>query len=234
MFGSLKACMAFALHSNLGNALQEMGRFAEALQSYDKATTINPDHAEAHWNAGVVRLMTGDYARGWNQAEWRWKNRALGNEQRHFAEPLWRGAEPIEGKTILLYSEQGMGDIIQFCRYAPIVAARGARVIVEVDPSLKQLLSGLDGVSHCVTRQEPRPPFDLQCPMLSLPLAFGTRLETIPSATPYLRVPPHARDWEGRLGPKEAPEGWPRLVRKSAPCPRSQTIDSAWHVFAAA
>lgn len=194
-----------ALHNNLGNALQEMGRFADALASYDKATNIKPDYAEAHWNAGVVRLMTGDFERGWSQAEWRWKNPVLGNEQRHFAQPLWQGEfESIDGKTILLYGEQGMGDIIQFCRYVPLIAERGAQVIVEVDPSLKQLLFGLDGLSHCVTRDEPRPEFDFQSPMLSLPLAFGTRLDSIPAGTPYLRAA-RGRDWEARLGPKDRP-----------------------------
>lgn len=192
-----------ALHNNLGNALQEMGRFADALASYDKATTINPNYAEAHWNAGVVRLMTGDFERGWHQAEWRWENPALGKKQRHFMQPLWLG-EAIDGKTILLHSEQGLGDTIQFCRYAPLVAARGANVILEVAPPLKQLLSGLNGVSRCVTRQEPLPEFDVQCPMLSLPLAFSTRIETIPAATPYLRAP-EGRDWEARLGSKKRP-----------------------------
>ncbi len=191
------------LHNNLGNALQEMGRFADALASYDRATAINPDYAEAHWNASVVRLMTGDFERGWTQGEWRWKNPALGKRPRHFKQPLWQG-EPIEGKTILLYGEQGMGDVIQFCRYAPLVAARGAKVIVEVDPPLKQLLAELDGVSHCIARHEPCPGFDLQCPMLSLPLAFGTRIGTIPAATPYLHAP-HARDWEAQLGPRDRP-----------------------------
>jgi tetratricopeptide (TPR) repeat protein len=183
-----------AFHNNLGNALQEVGRFADALACYDKATTIDLNYAEAHWNAGVARLMTGDFDRGLRQAEWRWKNRALGNEQRLFAQPLWLG-DPLDGKTILLYSEQGLGDVIQFCRYAPLVAARGARVIVEVDPSLKELLSTLDGVSHCITRREPRPEFDLQCPMLSLPLAFRTQVQTIPAVTPYLRAP-NERTWE--------------------------------------
>jgi TPR repeat/Glycosyltransferase family 9 (heptosyltransferase) len=192
-----------ALHNNLGNALQEMGRFADALKSYDTATAISADYAEAHWNAGVVRLMTGEFERGWSQTEWRWKNRSLGKEQRQFAQPLWLG-EPIEDKTILLYGEQGMGDIIQFCRYVPMVAARGAKVIVEIDSPLKRLLSSLDGVSHCVTRQEPYPPFDWQCPMLSLPLAFGTRVDTIPAKVPYLRAPP-GQKWEAQLGPKVKP-----------------------------
>jgi tetratricopeptide (TPR) repeat protein len=194
-----------ALHNNLGNALQEMGRFDDALASYDKATAISPDYAEAHWNAGVVRLLTGDFERGWRQAEWRWKNPALRNERRHVIEPLWLGAEPIEGKTILFRGEQGLGDTIQFCRYVPLAAARGAKVIVEVDPSLKRLLSTLDGVSLCVTRREPRPAFDLQCPMLSLPLAFGTRLDTIPAATPYLRAPAQGRNWEALLGRRDRP-----------------------------
>lgn len=192
-----------ALHNNLGNALQEMGRFADALACYDKAAAINPNYAEAHWNAGVVRLMTGDFERGWNEAEWRWKNPALGREPRHFTQPLWLG-EPIDGKTILLHSEQGLGDTIQFCRYVPLVAARGAKVLLQVDSPLKRLLSDLDGVSYCITRQEHCPEFDVQCPLLSLPLAFGTRIQSIAAATPYLRAP-SAKRWEARLGPHDRP-----------------------------
>ena len=192
-----------ALHNNYGNALQEMGRFGDALKSYDMATAIRPDYAEAHWNAGVVRLMTGDFEGGWRQAEWRWKNRSLGNEQRHFAEPLWLGGS-TEGKTIFIYGEQGMGDVIQFCRYIPMVASHGGEVIVEVAGPLKRLMSGLDGVSACVTKGEVAPPFDLQCPILSLPLAFGTRLDTVPAKVPYLRVPA-GRDFESELGRKRKP-----------------------------
>jgi Flp pilus assembly protein TadD len=191
-------------HNNLGNALQEMGQFEEALVCYDKATEISPDYAEAHWNAAVVRLTLGDLDRGWRQAESRWKHRGLGKEIRQFHQPLWLG-QPIGGQTILVYSEQGMGDIIQFCRYVPVLAERGAKVILEVDAVLTQLLSGLEGVSSCVTRHTPHPPFDVQCPILTLPLAFATQLKSIPATVPYLTVPTGGRDWQKLLGPKTRP-----------------------------
>jgi Tfp pilus assembly protein PilF len=191
-------------HNNLGNALQEMGQFKEALACYDKATEIRPDYAEAHWNAAVVRLTLGDLERGWSEAEWRWKHRGLGKEIRQFHQPLWLG-EPIGGKTILVYSEQGIGDIIQFCRYVPMLAERGAKVILEVDAALTQLLSGLEGVLSCVTRHAPHPPFDAQCPILTLPLAFATQLKSIPASVPYLTMPAGRRDWQMLLGPKTRP-----------------------------
>jgi len=129
----------------------------------------------------------------------------LNLSKRNFARPLWLGAERIDGTTMLLHHEQGLGDAIRFCRYVPLVAARGARVIIEVEEPLRQLMSGLAGVSHCVSKGEALPDFDLHCPLLSLPLAFETRLDTIPSTTPYLRAPAHGQDWEARLGPKDRP-----------------------------
>ncbi len=190
---------------NRGNALKELGRLDEALTSYDKALALKPDYAQAHWNRSLLRLLKGDFERGWAESEWRWNNASLGLSKRNFTQPLWLGAESIDGRTMLLHHEQGLGDAIQFCRYAPLLAARGARVILEVEEPLKQLMSGLAGVSHCVSKGEALPDFDLHCPLLSLPLAFGTRLETIPSTTPYLHAPARGQDWEARLGPKNRP-----------------------------
>jgi tetratricopeptide (TPR) repeat protein len=189
--------------NNRGVALQEQKRLDEALTSYDQAIALKPDYADAHWNFSLLRLLMGDFERGWAESEWRWKNASLGLSERTFSQPLWLGAEAIDGKTLLLHHEQGLGDAIQFCRYVPLVAARGARVVLEVDRPLRQLMSGLAGVSHCLCKGEALPNFDMHCPLLSLPLAFGTLLETIPSTTPYLSVPALVQDWEAKLGPKD-------------------------------
>jgi Tetratricopeptide repeat/Glycosyltransferase family 9 (heptosyltransferase) len=189
--------------NNRGVALQEQKRLDEALTSYDQAIVLKPDYADAHWNFSLLRLLTGDFERGWAESEWRWKNASLDLSERTFSQPLWIGAEAIDGKTLLLHHEQGLGDAIQFCRYVPLVAARGARVVLEVDRPLRQLMSGLAGVSHCLCKGEALPNFDMHCPLLSLPLAFGTLLETIPSTTPYLSVPAPVQDWEAKLGPKD-------------------------------
>lgn len=189
-------------YSNRGATLWELKRHAEALASYDHAIAIQPEFPEAHWNAASLRLLTGDYARGWAEYEWRWKYKSLARANRNFAQPQWAG-EPIIGKTIFLHSEQGLGDAIQFCRYAPLVAARGARVILEVDGRLQELMSSLDGAAQVLSAGDALPEFDVHCPLLSLPRAFHTLVETIPSHTPYLRAPPERlTKWANRLGPK--------------------------------
>jgi tetratricopeptide (TPR) repeat protein len=192
--------------NNRGNALQALKRLDEALASYDKALAFKPDYAEAHWNEALLRLLTGDFSRGWAKYEWRWRNESLALSTRNFSQPLWLGAAAIDGKTILLHSEQGFGDTIQFCRYVPLLAARGARVILEVPRSLQELMTNLAGATQVISKGDSLPDFDVQCPFLSLPLAFATRLETIPSATPYLRAPVQAlKNWQARLGPKARP-----------------------------
>jgi len=188
--------------SNRGATLWELKRHDEALESYDRAIAIEPEFPEAHWNAASLSLLTGDFARGWAEYEWRWKYQIMALARRDFIQPLWRG-EPIEGKTILLHSEQGLGDAIQFCRYVPLVAACGARVIIEIDGRLRHLMSSLDGAAQIISAGEALPEFDVHCPLLSLPRAFNTLLETIPSATPYLRASPELlTKWSVRLGPK--------------------------------
>jgi predicted O-linked N-acetylglucosamine transferase (SPINDLY family) len=192
--------------NNRGIVLMELKRRDEALASYDRALNARPDYVEAHWNEGLLRLLTGDFSRGWVKHEWRWKNESLALLKRNFAQPLWLGEDAIDGKTVLLHSEQGFGDTIQFCRYVPLVAACGARVILEVAGQLQELMSSLAGATQVISRGNPLPDFDLQCPLLSLPLAFGTRLETIPSTTPYLQIPVQAlKAWQERLGPKTRP-----------------------------
>jgi tetratricopeptide (TPR) repeat protein len=186
--------------SNRGASLYELRRHGEALESYDRAIALQPDYPEAHWNAASLSLLIGDFARGWTEYEWRWKYETLASAKRNFAQPLW-GGEEMTGKTILLHSEQGLGDTIQFCRYAPLVAARGGRVILEVDKRLHPLMLSLVGVDQVVSAGESLPDFDVHCPLLSLPRVFGTRLTTIPSAGPYLHAPPgKSAAWSARLG----------------------------------
>jgi tetratricopeptide (TPR) repeat protein len=189
--------------SNRGVTLHELKRFAEALASYDRALKVRPDYAGAHFNEALCRLLIGDFDHGWEKHEWRWETEQQRNEKRNFAQPQWTGQQDIAGKTVLLHAEQGFGDTIQFCRYVPLVAARGARVILEVQEPLHELMNTLPGAAQIISRGEPLPDFDIHCPLLSLPLAFGTRLETIPSVTPYLRAPAQAlKKWQEKLGKK--------------------------------
>jgi tetratricopeptide (TPR) repeat protein len=185
-------------HNNRGQVLRELMRFDEALASYDRALALQPRHIMAHCNAAALRLLRGDFARGWPDYEWRWMKASVVLANRIFTQPLWRG-EAIAGKTILLHSEQGLGDTIQFCRYVPLVAARGARVVLEVQKPLRALMNGL-GAAQVIAKGDPLPEFDLHCPLLSLPLAFGTTMETIPSANAYLAAPAQpSTAWQARL-----------------------------------
>ena len=194
-------------HNNRGNALKEIGHLEEALSSYDRAIALWPDYADAHWNKALALLLTGNYAQGWPLYEWRWR---LGENTpspiRNFQEPLWLGDTPLAGKTILLHSEQGLGDAIHFCRYAQLVADLGAQVVLEVGQPLVSALKNLKGVSEVIAKGAPLPPFDYHCPLMSLPLAFHTTLETIPHAPPYLETDRGRREqWAARLGEKSKP-----------------------------
>ena len=192
-------------HNNRGTCLEDMMRMSEALFSYRNALALKPDYAEAHWNFALNRLRLGDLKTGWVESEWRWKCPALRLRQRDYVQPLWLGANEIAGKTLLLHSDQGLGDSIQFLRYVPLLAARGARVVLEVDQALHELCSGLPGVSQIVSKGEAPPAFDFHCPLGSLPLAFDTTLATIPQAVPYLSVGDKAKAWTDRLGSMKSP-----------------------------
>ncbi len=188
---------------NRGNALGSLNRAAEALASFERAISIDPDLAEAHWNKGLLCLSLGDFAAGWRGYEWR--HRRADAVPRDFAQPQWRG-EDLRGKTILLHAEQGFGDTIQFVRYLPMVAGLGGKIILEVPDSLMPLLGAVEGVAALVSRADALPGFDLHCPLLSLPLAFGTTLTTIPAPAQYLRVPTERIEkWRARLTGAAAP-----------------------------
>lgn len=191
---------------NRGNALQDLKRYDEAVASYDRAIDIRPDFAEARVNQAISLLLIADFARGWQGYEWRTRVKSPGNVWRSFERPQWFGHEDLAGKTILLPAEQGFGDTIQFGRYVPLVAARGARVLLEVLPPLAELMASVAGAAQIMRKGDPLPDFDLQCPLLSLPLAFGTRLETLPTEAPYLHVKAEdAAQWDARLGAKTRP-----------------------------
>jgi protein O-GlcNAc transferase len=177
-----------ATHINLGNALQSAGRLDEAVASYERAVALAPESEIAHWNLGVCRLRQGDFARGLPEYEWRWKWADFPSPQRSFRQPLWSGGPEIAGRTVLLHAEQGLGDTIQFCRFAPLVAAQGARVVLAVPRELASLMSRLDGPHVINAFGETLPDFDFHCPLMSLPLALGTDLSTIPARVPYLRA----------------------------------------------
>lgn len=193
-------------HNNRGQVLKEMLRYDDALASYDAALAIQPQHVMARCNAAALRLLTGDFDRGWTDYEWRWKKPSVVRTNRNFRQPLWLGAEQITGRTILLHGEQGLGDTIQFSRYVPLVAARGARVILEVQKPLQALMAGFAAGVKVVARGDALPAFDVHCPLMSLPLAFGTRLETIPAAPAYLHAPAERlTKWQTRLAPARRP-----------------------------
>lgn len=191
---------------NCGVTLHQVKRFDEELSRYERAIALAPDSADAHNNEALSSLLTGDFERGWHKWEWRWRTAHMKIELRNFAQPLWIGAPDVAGKTILLHAEQGFGDTIQFSRYAPFVAARGARVILEVQEPLCELIGTLAAPVEVIPRGQALPDFDMHCPLLSLPLCFSTRLETIPAAVAYLRAGAKAAmDWQRRLGSSEGP-----------------------------
>lgn len=187
-------------YNNRGQVLKELMRYDDALKSYDAAIAVQPKHVMAHCNAAALRLLTGDFSRGWIDYEWRWLKDSVISTYRHFPQPIWRGEGSISGKTVLVHSEQGLGDTIQFSRYVPMVAAQGARVIFEVQKPLQALMADFAPSVEVVGRGDPLPAFDIHCPLLTLPLAFETRLETVPSAKSYLRAPAsHLAKWRTRL-----------------------------------
>ncbi len=188
-------------HNNLGNLFYLQGKPDAAIESFQKAITINPNHAWANLNESLCKLLLGDFENGWQKYEWRWQSALKENQKNNFTQPLWLGDQSVAGKTVLLQAEQGLGDTLQFCRYATLVAALGATVIIEVPYELKALLTSLQGVSKLVEQGEIlRPTFDFHVPLMTLPLAFKTRLDTIPDNVPYLHPDPiDVSKWKKRL-----------------------------------
>ena len=217
-------------HSNLSLALLDLGRPAEAEASCREALRLRPDFAEAHFNLSNALLLAGRLEEGWREYEWRWKISLMSGVARDFVAPLWSG-EAIGDRVILLHAEQGLGDTLQFWRYIPLIGP-GAKIVLEVQAPLVRLLSRLPGIGEIVARGEELPSFDLHCPLLSLPRVFGTTLETIPSATPYL-APDRAQTayWRARLSALDGLlvglvwAGGPSLQPELAAVDRRRSID---------
>jgi tetratricopeptide (TPR) repeat protein len=193
-------------YSNRGIALAALNQFDQAIENYDQAIALNPQHGAALFNKSLALLAKGDYLQGWKLYEWRWRCGALKQEMRPFAEPLWLGVESVKDTTVLLHAEQGLGDAIQFGRYVKLVAGCGANVVMEVPRSLLEVFKSLDGVSKMVAHGDALPAFDYQAPLMSLPLAFGTTLDSIPLHKSYLQAPAvHLKKWQEKLGPPVLP-----------------------------
>lgn len=174
--------------NNLGVAFNLLGDVEGAGAVFERALVLDPGHVDAHFNYGQLLLLLGRYAEAWPHFEWRLRRR---DYRRRFAAPRWQG-EPLDGRTILIWCEQGFGDAIHFIRYAPMVAARGGRVVVECRPPLRRLIEGMPGVASVFDMNEAAD-YAVQVPIMSLPGIFGTTLETIPENVPYIPVPPASR-----------------------------------------
>lgn len=186
--------------SNLGVALEAQGETDAALAHYDAAIASAPNDASVRWNKALFLLRSGRYVEAWGLHEWRWADGKAGPLRHYPGRPLWLGGSSIKDKTLLLYAEQGLGDAIQFARYVPMVVAAGARVVLEMFASLKGLFDGISGV-QMIYAGDTLPAFDLHCPLMSLPLAFGTTLDTIPQDIPYIVPDPdRVAVWQAQLG----------------------------------
>jgi tetratricopeptide (TPR) repeat protein len=186
-----------------GDALVQKNELEGAIASFNKAISVRPDFALANWAKSLTLLLSGDFEGGWALHEWRWKIAKDDKDLRSYVKPLWLGNESLKGKTILLYGEQGLGDWIQFCRYAPLISAMGAKVVLEAPASLIELAKSLEAVDELVLAGSAVPGFDYHCPLLTLPLAVKTDLETIPNSPAYLRSDfERVSKWTDRLGSK--------------------------------
>jgi Flp pilus assembly protein TadD len=176
---------------NIGNVLRLQGKLVEARASYDRALRMEPANVDALWNLSLLDLLEGDYAAGWPRYESR-QQRPTPN-LRSFSQPQWKG-EPLHGARILLHAEQGLGDTLQFLRFVPLVNAAGGHVLLDVPKEMRRLAAAMEDVAAVTATGEAIPAFDWQCPLMSLPLAFGMTLDTIPNEVPYLMVPHEAEE----------------------------------------
>lgn len=191
---------------NKGRSFEKLSRFDEALACYEKAISINGEYADAYWNKSLVLLLKGQFSDGLSLYEWRWRIDKGGPEKRRFSKPMLLQEHDIQGKTILLHAEQGLGDTLQFIRYVSMVIDRGAQVILEVQKPLYEIFKDLPGISVLIKKGDPLPVFDLHCPLLSLPLIFKTELSSIPGPTYFPVVKQEKlKIWKEKLGIKSKP-----------------------------
>ena len=181
----------FTAQANTGSVLFEAGELNAAISSMEAAVEAIPGNAALHWNLALAYLMAGNFSRGWAEYEWRWRKEDFTTPRQNFEQPQWDGSD-LQGRSILLHAEQGLGDTIQFIRYAPLVRQRGGRVFVVCQPELKRLLQSAPGIDVLAASGEQVPMFDVHLPMLSLPHVLGTTAANIPADIPYLRPPADA------------------------------------------
>ena len=187
------------LHINYANLLQDSGRFESAMAQFEEAVRLAPDYPLGRYNLGMAQLMEGDFERGWENCEWRWKADGLARDHAPLPAPSWQG-EPLSGKTILIWAEQGLGDTLQFCRFAPLLARMGAKVLLTAPRTLHPVLASLEGLSGLYAEGDPLPGFDVHAPLLGLPRFLTLSQERIPGRAPYLAPPQGLRDvWRERL-----------------------------------
>lgn len=195
-----------AYHNNKGNAYLGMRQTRRALDAYGRAIAVDPLEKDAHFNRAICHLLVGELEAGFEEYEWRWQTEDLAASAPNFEQPAWRGETSLAGKRLLLYCEQGLGDTIQFVRYARLASEQGAHVILVVQPPLLNLMRGLNGRGELIANGAPVPAFDYHCPLLSLPYAFKTGLATIPAGEPYIKADPAlSAQWQKRLGQKSRP-----------------------------
>ncbi len=175
--------------NNLGNIYVDLGRHEEALSCLERAIALDPGRAETHFSKAFLLLLRGDYAEGWKEYEWRWRIDAFNASARRFPQPVWDGRR-LPGGTTLIHGETGFGDMLQFVRYAPLVAERCAAVVLECQPALKSLLQDFGGVRQVVAQGEPLPSFTAHIPLIKLPGIFGTTLVNVPWQGPYIHADP--------------------------------------------
>jgi tetratricopeptide (TPR) repeat protein len=185
--------------NNLGNALQAQGKPAEALECYHQVLRLKPDHAQAHLGRALIWLQGGDFEQGLPEFEWRWKGPE--SSRPHFQQPPWDGT-PLDGRAILLHADQGLGDTLQFIRYAPLVQQRGGRVIVACQSPLVRLLASCPGIEQVIARDDPLPRFEVHAALTSLPRIFGTKLASVPAEVGYVAADAAlVAHWRNELGP---------------------------------
>ena len=225
--------------SNRANVLMALRRLDEAQAGYEAAIALTPQYAEAHFNLSLLHLLRGRFEPGWAMYEWRWRRRGPGLQAPDIAAPRWTGEQDLADRTLWVYAEQGLGDTLQFVRYVPRLKARGARVLLTVQDSLRALLQQLEGVDEWLSPGVVPQGVDFHCPLLSLPLAFGTGCGPAPADSPacaaYLQASPSLIEhWAARLGPRQRPRWglvWSGNPQHQHDLRRSLSFEALWRAL---
>lgn len=213
--------------NNHGTALRKLGDIHQAMDVWTRAIQERPDYPDANWNMSLAHLALGEYERGWPMYEWRFRYAPGRPMMREYPAPRWHGFD-LKGKRILLYPEQGYGDVIMFVRYVPLLAKMGAIVILHVPKEMIDLLRGVEGVAEILPLEQAPPPIDTYQPLMTLPSVFKTKLSTIPAEVPYIKIDPARREkWSKRMaGAKGKKVGIVWAGRPSHPEDRNRSISA--------